>query len=311
MLLGEGILTDSYHLLDGGRYQIEKLVQKARWNAPWVIHIANDLLMGRKVIIKQLNTVTLRTVEQWEFAHDLLCREVALLRRMHHPQIPALVGTFYEGQQLNIVMRYFEGATLEDQLRRKKEAGRGRCLQAEVVDFCLQMCSILSYTHTLTPPIIHRDIKPTNIVCTRDGRYSLVDFGNGREFGSHRPLTGLNLWKTPHWDTIQGIGSPGYAPPEQYQMSCEWYPSGLKPARTTLVSDLYAVGAIAHEMLTGIDPAQKEDEGQFAYLPLEEYVLRGVVHPEIALLVEQLLEYDPAKRPQSAQEVMHRLCSLH
>jgi len=122
-------------------------------------------------------------------------------------------------------MEYVVGETLE----RKLQAAGGMLEGAAVVDVAIQALGALEYLHGLKPPIVYRDLKPSNVMITAEGRVKLVDFGIARHF---QPQI-----------TATMIGTHGYAPPEQY--------SGKVEAR----SDLYALGAMMHHLVTGRDPS--------------------------------------------------------
>ena len=99
-----------------------------------------------------------------------------------------------------------------------------------MIDIARQLCDVLAYLHGLTPPIIYRDMKPSNVMLTEKGRVVLVDFGIARLFKAARKGT--------------MIGTLGFAPPEQYQ--------GVVDPR----SDIYSLGATLHYVLTGRDPGE-------------------------------------------------------
>ncbi len=129
-------------------------------------------------------------------------------------------------------MEFIEGETLEDYFARTEG---GRLPVKEVLDIGIQLCSVLEYLHNHQPPIIFRDLKPGNIMRTADGHLYLIDFGIARHFkpGQSR-------------DTI-ALGSLGYAAPEQYGK-----------AQTTARSDIYSLGVILHQALTGNDPVSNK-----------------------------------------------------
>ena len=121
-------------------------------------------------------------------------------------------------------MEYVEGRNLEEEL-----AVRGGPLpEGLVIDIARQLCDVLAYLHGSTPPIVYRDMKPSNVMLTPKGRVVLVDFGIARLFKAARKGT--------------MIGTLGFAPPEQYQ--------GVVDPR----SDIYSLGATLHYVLTGRDP---------------------------------------------------------
>jgi hypothetical protein len=207
-------------------------------------------------------------------AIDSFEREAAVLKKLRHPGIPRFLNYFTDGKgvglRLYLVQEFIAGKTLSDvvtsaRLGTKEALRLGRALLA-----------IVEYLHGLSPPLIHRDIKPGNIVLRGDGRIVLVDFGIAREVrvgGTHNA-------------TIVS-GSSGYAPPEQY--------AGTASERT----DLYAIGATLVHALTGRDP---HDVWTFGDTPRLERTLSAPL-PFVRLL-ESLLQPQAAHRPATAQVAM-------
>ena len=167
--------------------------------------------------LKENNDGGLESQRQFE-------REAKLLAGLRHPNLPRVIDHFIvpdQGQYL--VMDYVEGKSLAALL-----AERGRPLdEAEVLPWIRQVADALEYLHTRTPPIIHRDIKPQNIIVAADGRAMLVDFGISKAYD-------------PTLKTTRGARAvtPGYSPPEQYGL-------GTTDAR----SDVYALGATLYTCL--------------------------------------------------------------
>jgi serine/threonine protein kinase/N-acetylneuraminic acid mutarotase len=159
---------------------------------------------------------------------DRFLREALLLARLEHPAIPTLYDYFTQDGYWYLVMDYIPGPTLGAYLRQ-----RPALLPLEALNYAMQLCDVLDYLHRQTPPIVFRDMKPSNIIVTPEKALMLVDFGISRYF----KLGQVN-------DTVE-FGSPGYAPPEQYQGH----------AQTDARSDLYSLGVLLHEMVTGKRPA--------------------------------------------------------
>src|ERR1019366_6797390 len=151
-----------------------------------------------------------------------------------------------------------------------------RLLLQDALEYAMQLCSVLEYLHTRQPPIVFRDLKPSNVMRTNDGQLYLVDFGIARHFKPGQAK-----------DTI-AFGSPGYAAPEQYGK-----------VQTTPAADIYSLGALLHQMLTGNDPSVIP----FFFAPLPSDVA------SIALqnLLQQMLAMDALNRPVSAAIVKQQL----
>ncbi len=139
-----------------------------------------------------------------------------------------------------------------------------------------QVCDVLAYLHSQKPPVIFRDLKPANIMLTANGEIRLVDFGIAHSFSAVR---GNSL-----------VGTPGYAPVEQYQ--------GLSDER----SDLFSLGATLHHLLTGCDP---RDQPPFAFKPVR--LLVPAISKATESVVLGLLRKDPAERGPNVDELGRQL----
>ena len=191
-------------------------------------------------------------------------READVLAQLDHPAIPKVSDRFSEQDHHYFVMDYVAGQTLEARLA----AAGGRLGQSEAIDIAVQICEALDYLHSRIPPVVYRDVKPANIIITPEGRVKLVDFGIARHF------------------TRQGttVGTIGYAAPEQYQGECE-------PR-----SDVYALGATLHHLLSGRDPARFPFD-----FPRLTTLLPGC-NPELEQLVGEALTREHSERLASARE---------
>ena len=201
-------------------------------------------------------------------------REAMLLAGLMHPNLPRIYDSFTEDGRWYLVMDFIDGQTLEDYL---EQATEGKLPLAEVLEIGIQLCSVLDYLHTRQPAIIFRDLKPTNIMRTTRGQLYLIDFGIARHFKPGQAK-----------DTI-ALGSPGYAAPEQYGK-----------AQTTPAADIYSMGALLHQMLTGVDPSITP----FCFDPLH---LHDIQAAELESLLIQMIEINVSKRPASAAAVKEQL----
>ncbi len=197
-------------------------------------------------------------------------REANILASLSHPSIPKIFDYFSEGQRSYLIEEFIEGQTIEDLL----EAHEQPFSQEEVVDWGLQICDVLVYLHSQTPPVIFRDIKPGNLMVRPDGRIMVIDFGIAKVFE--------------HGQRGTMIGTEGYCPPEQYRGEAE--PRG----------DLYALAATLHHLLTGRDP-QLEAPFTFHERPIRMF--NSNVSPELEAVVMRALAYDVQERVASATEM--------
>jgi serine/threonine protein kinase len=207
-------------------------------------------------------------------------QEAALLGSLHHPNLPLIYDAFSENGRSYLVMEYIDGKTL---LQMIKDSGGHAVPVAQVLNYAIQLCDVLAYLHSQNPPIIFRDLKPTNVMVRENGHVVLIDFGIARFFKEGQAQ-----------DTVF-LGSPGYAPPEQHGTS-----------QTNPRSDLYSLGATLHCCLTGRDPFHAQD--RFIFPPVHN--LNPLVPIELDQLIQRLLSMDERQRPASALEVQQALLRI-
>ncbi|WP_376793593.1 protein kinase [Thermogemmatispora sp.] len=232
----------------------------------------------RPVALKQIHKRGLSAQERAHLELSLQ-HEAELLQRLTHPCIPRLYAYWSEPDYSYLVLDYIDGDTLEQRLQRQRGQPLGL---SSVLTWGLQICDTLAYLHQQEPPIIYRDLKPSNIMLRRqDGQLFLIDFGIARRFrpGQSRDTSVL--------------GSPGFAAPEQYGK-----------AQTTPRSDLYSLGVLLHSLLSGLDPSEQP----FCFAPLRQ--LNPAVPEPLEQLIASLVALDPQERPASAEEVRRQLAAL-
>ncbi|MGC9335613.1 MAG: serine/threonine-protein kinase [Anaerolineae bacterium] len=275
-------------LLQGGRYQVIGQLGQGGMGA---VYLARDMeLFGRLCVIKQMRPFFATQSERRKAEEDF-AREAEVLVRLNqpgHPRIPEVYGYFVEGADQFLVMKYIEGESLEQRLERLGEP----MSEVEVIRCAQEVANALVYLHSRKPqPVIHRDIKPANIILDPEDRVWLVDFGLAKAAVSSGARVAVAGGKT------VAAGTPGYTPLEQWQM------------QPSLKSDIYALGATVHHLLTAHDPRDR-----FTSFPeLDFEILRSLsrfqpiaearpdVSPALASLVQRCLEPDPARRPAAAQ----------
>lgn len=255
-----------------GRYRV---VRPLGGGAMKLVYLAEDLRLAARpcALAEMVDSFTDPKMQQQ--AEATFQREADMLATLNNEHIPRIFDRFSEQNRHYLVMEYVEGRTLEEEIR---SAG-GRLDQDKVVDIALQVLDTLEYLHNLDPPVIYRDLKPSNVMLTSTGQAKLIDFGIARHF---QPQS-----------TATMIGTQGYAPPEQYRGKVETR------------SDLYALGATMHHALSGRDPS---GEPPFSFPPLA--TLRSDVTPALAALVDQALRYDAEHRVRDASEFKTRLVEV-
>jgi serine/threonine protein kinase len=263
-----------------GRYRILRTLHHGGMS---VVYLAEDTLLGnRHVAIKELRVPAAAGAEERHEAEAWFAREAYILSILNHPLVPEFYSSFPEGGTSYIVQEYVDGENLNDVVR-----ARGPFSEDLVVDWAISLCGLLSHLHGLDEPVLFRDLKPANIVLRdmsptgpdRSCPLKVVDFGIARHY---QPKTVGTV-----------IGTPGYAPPEQYQ--------GL----ATPQSDVYALGATLHRLLTGFDP---EHGTPFCYPNI--HALNPLVSRELAAVVEKAVRLDPSQRYASADEFTDALLDL-
>jgi tRNA A-37 threonylcarbamoyl transferase component Bud32 len=270
-----------------------RIIGQAGQGGYGVVYKASDTRKrNRLVAIKQIDLSALTTRQIIE-ATDSFNREVQMLSRLRHKNLPRVYEHFTDPHHWYVVMDYIEGETLEDYLARKNEPLPAR----EATRIGIQLTKVLGYLHSQHPPIIFRDVKPANIMRTPRGRLYLIDFGIARLFNPQKTR-----------DTGP-LGSPGFAAPEQYGR-----------AQSTVQTDIYGLGATLQALLQSPDIADPSDQDQDApvnetpgELANESQGTRQSIPAKRAIprrlrkLLDQMLEYDAAKRPKHMQEVQRRL----
>jgi len=265
-----------------GRYRILTRVGTGGFGAVYKARVSLASGQGTDIIaIKQVNLRGLTAQEIIE-ATDGFHREVLLLSSLEHINLPRIHDSFTDPEHWYLVMDFIEGETLEQYLQQTSPGSSPappRSLPLDdVFGIALQLCHVLHYLHTCQPPVIFRDLKPANVMRTPEGNLYLIDFGIARHFKPGQAK-----------DTMP-FGSPGYAAPEQYGK-----------AQATPQSDLYSLGALLHQVLSGEDPA----ETPFRFAPLRLYGTAGLA--ELEALIMRMVEMDPGKRPASTVEVQEEL----
>jgi serine/threonine protein kinase len=259
------------HLLDG-RYRIKKVLGQGGMGR---VYLANDTrLANRPVAAKEM--VLGEGIQEQKAIQDFN-REAKVLASLSHPHIPQVIDFFAERGRHYLVMEYVPGSDLQQRL--DQVGAGGRLSEAQVVEWAREILDVLRFLHSQNPALIYRDLKPGNIMIDREERAMLIDFGIARFL----PPGGRGTQ----------IGSVGYAPPEQYL-------GKLEPR-----SDLYALAATMHHLLTGRDP---QLEPPFSFPPLRQ--LAPGVSVETERVVMSALNQQIDKRPASARAMADLLPRL-
>src|SRR5258708_6426483 len=259
------------HTLLKQRYRILHTAGKGGMGA---VYEAEDIQLGNRLVaVKEMSQQNIMQNELPAAAENFK-REVYILARLQHPNLPSIHDYFTEAGRWYLVMSFIQGETLQKYLAKQG----GKLTVAEVVHIGIELCSVLDYLHAQKPPIIFRDLKPTNIMRTADGQIYLIDFGIARHFKPGQAK-----------DTAI-FGSQGYAAPEQYGRS-----------QTTPRSDIYSLGVILYQLLSSRNPAQ----APFRFLSLHS---QGINVPAaLDTLIMGMLDMNENNRPQSMHAVKEEL----
>ena len=229
-----------------GKY---KILNKIGQGGMSVVYLAMNERANKQWAIKEVRK---DGVQNFEVVKQGLIAETEMLKKLSHPNLPSIIDVIDGDGTFLIVMDYIEGRHLESVV---KEYGAQS--QEDVIEWAKQLCDVLSYLHSRKPPIIYRDMKPSNVMLKPDGKVMLIDFGTAREFKENSVA-----------DTTC-LGTQGYAAPEQYGGH------GQTDART----DIYCLGATLYHLLTGHNPSEP---------PYEMYPIR-YWNPELSSGLEEII----------------------
>jgi len=263
---------------DFAHYEVEQLLGRG---AIGTVYLARDRRIGRRVALKTIQVDSTR-FDDTTAANDFykrLQREAEVCGALLHPNLVTLYEAGYEGGRVSyLAMEYIEGQTLQKMIQRL-----GRIPVGEALRITLDVLRGLEYAHT--KGIVHRDIKPANILIANDQTVKIADFGIARL--PHSSLTGAGSL----------MGTPNYISPEQIL--------GRTP---TPRADLFSVGAMLFEMLTGAKPFAGEDVTAVLHNVLRRDVphvsdVSPSVPREVGDFVGRLLAKDADSRPTASEAV--------
>jgi len=261
-----------------GRYRLEKSIGRGAMGEVWR---GVDRRLDRPVAVKILPPVRYAKPGRVERFR----REARIAATLQHPGITVVHDVGEHDGLLYFVMEYLEGEDLSKIVRRNPE---GLPID-RVLGFGVQLADALAAAHGRG--VVHRDVKPANIMVTAFNRVKICDFGVARIVERIDGETGTS-----------GVGTPLYTAPEQFA------------GRAGAQADLYSLGCVLYELLTGCPPFHGTPlELMYRHqnaLPPPVHTLRSDVPDELDALVAELLEKEPAKRPQDAQSVKTRLRDL-
>lgn len=270
-------MPDSFHLLQPDtildkRYKITKLIKRGGMGS---VYKAVDTRLNNICAVKELPPTYGSQQEQLQ-SIKAFKRESEILAKLDHPNLPKVYDYFVSDDgRYYLIMNFIDGEDLETILHREENSYLS---EKDVIEYTKQVLSILDYLHSQEPPVIYRDIKPSNIMLNKDGRVMLIDFGIARTIQQGSQTT----------KTV--IGTLGYSPVEQYKGKVE-------PR-----SDIYSLGATMHHLLTGLEPVP------FKFEPLRE--INQNVSPDLENIVMKALKDRVEERFSCAKEMLGTLLQI-
>ncbi len=258
------------------RYEILSMLGQGGMGA---VYRANDTTLGRIVAVKERAPDPNGTEAGMAQARSQFRREAQTLAQVSHTNLPHIYDFFPNAENEYIVMDLVEGENLHHLL-----GSRGSQPEALVLSWARQILDALVYLHSRN--LIHRDIKPHNLILTPDDRIVLVDFGLVKLMDPDRPST-LTL--------LRGVGTPEYAPLEQYSREV---------GHTDPRSDIYSLGATLYALLTGKPPMDVHAR----LLRPDSWKSVRDVNPSISFgtesIIEKALGLYPQQRYQTASDML-------
>ena len=253
--------------LFNGRYKTLDLIGKGGMSK---VYLAESTTLGTKWAIKAVD-------KKLNAQFDLLA-EPNILKKLNHPALPRIIDIEEDETNIYIIEDYIDGRSLDSRLKTEK-----RFDEETVINWSKQLCDVLIYLHNQKPnPIIYRDMKPANIIVTKQNRVKLIDFGIAREF------------KIENDSDTTYMGTRGYAAPEQYGSS-----------QTDQRTDIYSLGVTMYHLITGKSP----NEPPYEFKKIRE------IDPNFSegmeYIINKCIQNDPTKRYQSMEELLYDLENIH
>lgn len=254
--------------LADGKYRILSTVGSGGNSVVYDCESIEDGRVVGRCVLKQFVLPMRGGIEIRKRALENVYREAKLLQHLDHPRIVKYKELFVEGTLAFMALEKIEGRTL----RSLVEEG-GPMHPDNVIDIATQTCEILRYLHNETPPVIHRDLTPENLIINKDGQITLIDFNVAHRLESNSTKT--------------VVGKHAYVPPEQFR------------GRPSERSDIFALGATLYFLLTADDPEPLSKSHLPAHLQVSTPLLEKVV--------AKCTEPDEMNRYASIEDVISKL----
>jgi serine/threonine-protein kinase len=270
----------------GDQYILERELPRGGMSR---VFVATESALGRHVVVKVLSSEVAATLSA-----DRFKREIAMAARLQHPHIVPLLSAGQADKYLYYTMPLVTGESLRERMDRERPMAI-----ADITRILAEVASALGYAHA--EGMAHRDMKPENVMFYH-GHAVVLDFGIGKA------LTDAVMQDPafPRFKTSANkpLGTPMYMAPEQ---------TAADPSLDHR-ADLYALGVVAYEMITGHPPFAGTTQAIFTAhaknVPDPIAKRREDVPPQLAAIVMRALEKEPAKRPQSGEEIVHAVADI-
>lgn len=257
----------------GGKYEILKKIGQGGMS---IVYVAMDTRLNKQWAVKEIKQ---NPKQDTRTLLKGLQMEANILKMVDHPVLPRIVDIINYNGTVFVVMDYIEGRPLSEVLKFE-----GAQPQEKVIEWAKDLCSALDYLHSMNPPIIYRDMKPSNIMLKPDGKVKLIDFGTAKEFDVESLA-----------DTT-ALGTRGYAAPEQFGDA-----RGRGIHKTDARTDIYSLGATLYHVLTGKNPS----EPPYVIKPIRDW------DPSLSSGLEKIINKctmpNPEDRYQSCTELIYDL----
>ena len=248
-------------------YRVVKLLGKGSMGNVYLVERIED---DKKFVIKEL-IFSKDTILNLNDAWEIFKREAEFMAKFDHPGIPKMYGVFSQNGKEYLTMDYIEGKTLEEIINSSWKPVE----KNKAITWTIRIAEIIDYLHnSFQKPLVYRDLKPSNIIIKPEEKPVLVDFGIARYYNPDKSSDTFNY------------GTPGYAAPEQYKGK----------GQSTPQSDIFGLGAILFQMLTGYDPSLK---------PLQFPSMKSLnpdISEELESTIFKAIQLDPMNRYISIRE---------
>ncbi len=251
-----------------GKYKVLNIIGQGGMS---VVYLAMNEKANKQWAIKEVRK---DGIKNFELVKQGLIVETDMLKKLSHPNLPSIIDVIDQDGTFLIVMDYIQGNPLDKTLEEE-----GAQPQELVIEWAKQICDVLEYLHSRTPPIIYRDMKPANLMLKPDGTITLIDFGTAREF-KHQNLADTTC-----------LGTQGYAAPEQF--------GGI--GQTDARTDIYCLGTTLYHLVTGHNPSEP---------PYEMYPIgywNSSLSEGLEKIIEKCTQRNPDDRYQSCAELLYAL----